>query len=373
MICRVCESSNLATYLDLGRLPLANGLKTDYAEQLAVVLCRNCGLSQLTAVVDRHALYDSYFYVSSTPQTFRDHCRDLVKAVGGTGGRVLDIGSNDGCLLAAFARRGFDVIGVEPAKNLVKQSKFATYNGFWGKAAATLVGHADLVTSLNVLGHVDDVHDFVRCVKMVLRPGGRWLIEVPWIVDLIQNTEFDTIYHEHLSYWSVHALNRLVRDHDLQIYRVDRFPKMHGGTIRVWVSRPHDYVVDKSVNNFLNRERAFNLFKLEPYKAFTRRIAANKKRLLTKLKRYKTVWIYGASAKGSTLMNSYGLDIPVALDDNHKKWGYCMPGSKTKIMGINALRTVKVDALLLLAWNFKDEIIRRCRDVGYKGVFVSPV
>ncbi len=397
--CRICDSDDLRVYLNLGSTPLANSYlkkeelaNPEFTEELALQLCLGCGLSQLTKVVSPERMYKNYLYVSSTPKTFRDHCAELAKtAVAAAsvkaGSLVLDIASNDGCLLSAFRALGMTILGVEPAENLAPEANrrnIPTLCDYWSKPLAKTIvkrhGRVDIVTSTNVLAHVDDVQGFVAGVDECLAPQGIWVIEVPYLVDFIRKNEFDTAYHEHLSYFSIHALSRLMERHRFQIFDVQYFPRLHGGTIRVFTSRKGRRLVHRHVSEFLRKEHVFGVKKLSGYQAFAKRVLANKKRLmelLTRLKREgQTVWAYGASAKGNTLLNYFGISnalVPVAIDDNPMKWGYFTPGTRLRITGIEELARAPVDYLLLLAWNFEEEIMSRCKTVGYRKGFISPV
>jgi hypothetical protein len=397
--CRICGTGDLRVYLDLGSTPLANSYlqesqlqKPEFKEELAIQLCKRCGLSQLTEVVPPDKMYKNYLYVSSTPKTFRDHCAELAETAISTGSLapgslVVDIASNDGCLLARFKERGMKVIGVEPAENLAPEANrqgIPTLCAYWSRPLAQDIvkkhGHAEVVTSTNVLAHVDDVHAFASAVKEVLSPKGMWVVEVPYLCDFITKNEFDTAYHEHLSYFSIHALTPLMERHGFKIFDVQYFPRLHGGTIRVCSARPGTHPIHSRVAHFLRKERAFGVKKWSVYESFAKRVAANKKRLNALLARLKeegrTIWAYGASAKGNTLLNYFGISsdvVPVAIDDNPKKWGFYTPGSHLRIAGIQELAKSHVDELLLLAWNFQDEIMSRCQVVGYQGGFISPV
>ncbi len=397
--CRICGSGRLWRYVELGATPLANAylkeeeLETnEFTEELAVQLCESCGLSQLSKVVDPDRMFRHYLYASSTPATFRQHCAELAATVTAhahaqPGDWVLDIASNDGCLLSAFQARGMNVVGVDPAENLVQEANAAgvqTLCAYWSPAVAKDIvsrfAPPAIITSTNVLAHVDDVHGFVNAVDQCLAPRGLWIIECPYVLDLIERSEFDTVYHEHLSYLSVHAIAALVERHRLQVVHVEYFPDLHGGTIRVYVARSQDAAVTPAVEAFLHRERTFGITARGPYEAFAQRVRRSKDALTALLARLhregKTVWAYGASAKGNTLMNSFGIGrdlVPMAIDDNPRKWGWYTPGSHMRIVGIEELATHPVDALLLLAWNFKREIIERCEQAGYQGGFIIPV
>lgn len=397
--CRICHSGRLRRYLDLGSTPLANSylreedLTTEeFREELALQVCLDCGLSQLTTVVNPELMFKQYLYVSSTTETFRNHCAELANTsvmVAGcrSGDLVLDIASNDGCLLSKFRELGQEVVGVDPAENLAAEANKAgipTLCGFWSRRLSEDVvgryGQPRIITATNVFAHVDDVHEFVRAVDRCLATRGIFVIECPYVVDFIEKNEFDTAYHEHLSYLGVHPLRVLMEKHGFQIFRVDYFEMIHGGTIRVYVGREGEYQPDPSVERHLLQEEEFGIKDFRRYEAFGERVLQNKQQLLDLIRRLRaerrTVWAYGASAKGNTLMNFFGITkdaIPVVLDDNPKKWGWRTPGAHMRITGVQELVRANVDYLLLLAWNFESEIRRRCKAVGYTGRFVLPV
>ncbi|MDI6804612.1 MAG: sugar nucleotide-binding protein [Bacteroidota bacterium] len=397
--CRMCESDKLSKYLDLGRTPLANSylkeeelLQTEYREELAIQLCMECGLSQLTRVVNPDLMFKNYLYVSSTTQTFRDHCSELANAtvkIASVQPRdlVLDIASNDGCLLNKFLDVGMNVLGVDPAENLADEANansIRTLCAYWSKALAKDIvnrfGMPKIITATNVFAHVDDVHEFVEAVKICMAPKGIFVIEFPYVMDFIKKNEFDTAYHEHLSYIGILPISTLMNRHGLQVFNVQYFEELHGGTVRVFMCRNGDYVINQSVIRYVQNEQTFEIQSKTPYDLFAKRIMDNKitlRNMISNLRANgKTIWAYGASAKGNTLMNFFELtqeNIPIVIDDNPKKWGYYSPGSHMKIVSIDELTKSEVDFLLLLAWNFQAEIIKRCQDKKYKGDFILPV
>jgi dTDP-4-dehydrorhamnose reductase/SAM-dependent methyltransferase len=397
--CRICESDKLSKYLDLGRTPLANSylkeeelLQPEYREELVIQLCMECGLSQLTRVVNPDLMFKNYLYVSSTTQTFRDHCVEMANTtvkISSARERdlVLDIASNDGCLLNKYRDIGMNVLGVDPAENLAIEANkngIQTLCAYWSKALAKDIvnrfGMSKIITATNVFAHVDDVHEFVEAVKICLAPTGIFAIEFPYVMDFIKKNEFDTAYHEHLSYIGILPISTLMNRHGLQVFNVQYFEELHGGTVRVFVCRNGDYVIDQSVIRYFQNEQTFDIQSKMPYDLFAKRIVDNKialRELISNLRANgKTIWAYGASAKGNTLMNFFELtqaNIPIVIDDNPKKWGYYTPGSHMKIVSIDELAKFKVDYLLLLAWNFQNEIVKRCKEKQYKGDFILPV
>jgi len=397
--CRVCNSEDLYKYLDLGYTPLANSYLQEsqlsgpeYKEELALQLCLNCGLSQLTRIVNPDLMFKNYLYVSSTTQTFRDHCAEFARTATAVAYArpkelVLDIASNDGCLLSKFREVDMNVLGVDPAENIANEanaSGIRTLCAYWSTSVARDIvsrfGTTKIITATNVFAHVDDVHEFIEGVNACMAQKGVLVIEVPYLIDFIERSEFDTAYHEHLSYFAISPLSLLMNMHGLQVFDVHYFPHIHGGTVRVFVSRGKDYPVSNSVVKFLEKEGEFGIKNRTRYDLFTKTVMENKialRQLIFDLRKQgKTIWAYGASAKGNTLMNFFELEkdeIAVAIDDNPKKWGHYAPGSRMRITGISELSLARVDYLLLLAWNFKEEIMRRCKAVNYSGDFILPV
>ena len=397
--CRVCGAANLVPYLDLGVTPLANSYltrqqlaETEPAAELALQICAACGLSQLTRVVDRDLMFRNYLYVSSTTRTFRDHCAELAAtamsvAGAAAGDWALDIASNDGLLLSCFRDLGMRVFGVDPARNLAAEATvrgIPTVPEYWSRtvaqAATDAHGRPRVVTATNVLAHVDDLHEFTDAVKIALAPRGVLVVEVPYLLDFIKQNEFDTVYHEHLSYFGVQPLSELMRRHGLALFDVERFPEIHGGTIRVFVCRAGERLPSERVTALLESEREFGITDPGVYVAFGERARANMRHLTDLISRLRSkdrrIWAYGASAKGNTLMNfsrTTADAIPVVIDDNPKKWGLFTPGAHMRIAGPNELAAGQVDHLLLLAWNFEREIVQRSRAVGYRGSYIRPV
>ena len=395
----MCGSSSLHRYLDLGRTPLANSYlneqtrnEPEFTEELCLQLCRDCGLSQLTKVVHPDRMFRHYLYVSATTSTIRDHFAEfaatVAKAAGAKAGDLaLDIASNDGTLLAAFQAVGLKPIGVDPAENLAKEANekgLTTWCDYWSvpvaERLARELGRPKVITAANVFAHADGLVDFARGVAACLAPGGIFAIECPYLVDFIEKSEFDTAYHEHVSYIGLTPLAALMKSHGLELYDVEYFADIHGGTIRSYIARSGERKATARLTEALRKEEAFGIKTPAVYDAFAKRVLSNRDRLRdlvqTLRAQNKTVWAYGASAKGNTLMNFFGLDaqsVPRAIDDNPKKWGYLTPGARMEIVGIEALKSAKVDCLLLLAWNFEKEIRRRCQAAGYAGQFLVPV
>lgn len=397
--CRICDTRLPDPYLKLGKTPLANSyiaaaetLNESYYD-LEVGFCPNCCLSQLSVVVPEELMFKHYLYVSSTTNTFRAHCKELsISALSSLHEnvipKVLDIGSNDGCLLSYFRENGHQVIGVDPAENLAAEANargIKTINTFWGTEAADMVlasvGQPTVVTATNVLAHVDQVHNFLSCVDRVLNDAGIFVFEVPYLVDLVQKCEFDTIYHEHLSYFLVKPLSYALESHNFHIIDVQHRP-IHGGTIRVFVAKKtSNYEPSGAVRDFLSTEEELGFHDKAIYTSFAHTVDDNKCQMLALVRKIldsgKTIAGYGAAAKGNTLLNYYGIDnkqIKYICDDNPKKHSHLTPGTHIPIVDPAILKTEPCDFLLLLAWNFANEIMERTHDLQKAGGhYILPV
>lgn len=383
----------------MGKTPLANAYlgekdlkKPEFSEDLCLQLCEDCGLSMLTKVVPPDLMFKRYLYASSTTQTMRDHFAELAltaakAAEAPQGALAVDIASNDGCLLDAFQKAGLKAVGVDPAENLAAQANakgLTTVCAYWDEKTAAAIarehGRARVVTACNVFAHADDLKGFMAGVRAALAPQGLFVIECPYVVDFLEKREFDTAYHEHLSYIGVTPLTVLMEAEGLEVVDVEYFPGIHGGTIRTYCAPKGARTPSPRVAAHLEGEKRLGLTARAPYEAFAKEVLQNRAALRELVARLRgegrTLWAYGASAKGNTLMNFFGLtarEVPCAVDDNPLKWGYYTPGARMKIVGIDALKKQRVDCLLLLAWNFEPEIRRRCAAAGWSGDFLLPV
>ena len=400
--CRVCKSYRLRSYLNLGSVPLCNSLQKSEYEQvekypIEVLFCEDCYLSQLSIVVDPKILYSDYVYHSSVSQTFKEHCYQMAltlksEFVFTEFPLVLDIASNDGCLLREFKRAGFTrLLGFEPAKNIGTYETsykldelICVVNDFFCEASARSVkgdaggGQASIITATNVFAHVDDLDDFLRGVKWFLHDNGVFVVEVPYLKHLIQKNEFDTIYHEHLSYFLLKPLVKLFERHGLPIFRVEEYP-IHGGSIRIYASlnRP----VESSVTDMLRDEELAGLYNIKTYEEFNRMVMHLTEGFCTMMEMFyyecKKVVAYGASAKGISLLNYCGIKnhmITCIIDDTPDKQGKLTPGSLIPIVSYPYFEAVKPDVIVLLAWNFAEELMAKTKwhkDKG--GHYVIPV
>ena len=397
--CLVCSSAAVREFLDLGATALANDFLTP--EELAapepkfplrVGFCDDCGHVQLTARVPPGAMFTEYLYVSSASDTLKAHFDELSRIlVGrhrlGPDDLVLDIGCNDASLLACFRRRGVRTLGVDPAENL---AGFATgqgidrFQGFFGAATAREIvarwGQAGLITATNTFPHIPDLDDFVRGIDVALAPGGAFVVEAHYLVDLLDQLAFDTVYHEHVSYWALGPMVRLFERHGMRPVDAERLP-IHHGQLRVTVQRAGAGEPRPGVGEILALERARGIDRFETYEAFAarvRRIRADLRRLLAGLKAEgRRVAGYGAPAKASTLLEYLGIGpdlLEFIADRSRLKQGRFTPGTRIPIVAPERLLADPPDYLLLLAWNFADEILAQqaaFRERG--GRFIVPL
>jgi len=409
--CRVCGSHDLYKYLDLGEVPLANGLLAapDQPHQrypLQVLYCVECSLSQLSIVVDPKILYTNYPYRSSTSETFKRHCyymgkqlKNLYDGQWSVDGmldefqipqpRLIDIGANDGCLMHQFKRHGFKAVcGFEPDPRFRSfvDSDILMFDEFFSiksmapikRLAETIYLGADFITATNVFAHVDDLVSFLQGIHEVLHPNGTFVVEVPYAYHMLMDNEFDTIYHEHLSYFLMKPLKRLFEANGLHIFKVEEFD-IHGGTIRLYASK-EERGDDGSVDALLDLEKLSGVYELSTYTEFAERVLMVRDDLVMLLERLsadgKKIVAFGASAKGSTLLNYCGIDneyVSHIIDDTKEKQGKWMAGTNIPIEPYNWEKLQHTDYILLLVWNFADEIMTKINAAGYKGKWIIPI
>lgn len=390
--CRVCDGGDLIGFLDLGEMPLVNRYlaAADSPEprfSLQILFCRNCALSQLSVVVDPEVLYRDYSYQSSISATFQEHCAKMAADLGtslhlSSEDLVLEVASNDGCLLSRFKALGCRVLGVEPATNLAQAAERAglpTLNHFWNEQSAGEAvkahGRPRLIIATNVLAHVDDLHSFLRAVSASLHPEGAFVFEVPFMVHFMNRAEFDTTYHEHLSYFLLKPLVKALGENGMTVTDVVEF-EIHGGSIRVTARPAHlsGVTPNPSVSRLLKWEEELGLYESATYLKFAAHVALLKDELSTFLSalksKGKTIAAYGASAKGNILLNFCEVDgriVDFIVDDTPAKQGKFSPGNRIPIVGREHLWRHRPDYLLLLAWNFVDELVRNTADFRQGG------
>lgn len=400
MKCRICKNPKPSNFLSLGPTPLANSflkiedlVKTEPCFPLDVVFCQICGLVQLDHVVPPEVMFRDYIYVSSTsrtmPQHFASYADEIAtRFVHAPKDIVLEIGSNDGCLLRAFQKLGVRTLGVEPASNLAEAASaygIETVNDFFcTRTAREVLGRTGPVTVIvgnNVLAHMGDLHDVVAGMEALLGLNGVAVFEVPYLLDTLQKNEFDTIYHEHLYYFSLRPLMRLFESGGMRVFDAQRVP-VHGGSLRIYVARESSsQKVLPSVANLLSKEEAAQLDSLETYQAFARNVKALENDLMLLLREMKgsggRLAGYGAPAKGNTLLNHFRIGVDILdfiVDRNPRKQGMYTPGMHIPVVSVERLLEEQPDYALVLAWNFAEEIVDQQQEyLSRGGKFIVPI
>ncbi len=383
--CRACTARDLELFLDLGVTALANSfVRPERASEpeptfpLRAVVCRSCGLVQIDEEVPPETLYRHYLYVSGTSDLIHTHARRLADELAATGplrpgDLVMEAASNDGTLLRAFQKKGLRVVGIEPAENIAALAAergaptvCAFFNAETARAVRTRYGPAKLILARHVLAHVADLHGFIAGLEHVIEPDGRVVIECPHLLPFHDHLEYDTIYHEHLCYFSVRVLAGLFARFGLEVIDV-RAATIHGGSIVVTAQRAGGpRRASPSVAEVVAREEASGLHRTEVWHAFASRVAASRALLREEVERLraggKRLAGYGAPAKGMTLLAYCGLgpaEVPFLVDRSPLKQGLLTPGHRVPIDHPDRLARERPDVALLLAWNFAEEIVHQ--------------
>lgn len=397
--CRSCLATSLERVIDLGLQPLANNLlrpedlgKPEPRFPLDVWVCRDCWLMQIRETVPPVALFSQYLYFSSFSGQMLSHARDaseryiLEKGLGATS-LVVEVASNDGYLLKNFVATGIPAVGFEPAENIATVAREAgveTRCEFFGEASAAALagerGRADLILGNNVFAHAPDTNDFVAGLAALLKPDGWTVLEFPYGVDMLQHTEFDTIYHEHVFYFTLHPLIGLFARHGLEIFHVEHL-SIHGGSLRLFAGHARAQTQARSVPDTLAAEAAAGVASEAYYRRFGDAAERVRAELVTYLEEAqatrKRVAAYGASAKGSTLLNYVGEQAAILefiADRSTYKQGLLSPGLHLPIVSAEELAARRPDEALLLVWNFAAEVAaQQVAYTGKGGRFAVPI
>ena len=396
--CRSCGGQGLRGVLDLGQMPLSDGLLTERQlvapepyYPLQAAFCPDCSLVQILETVPPEILFgEDYPYYSSFSQALLEHSRKNALALIASRNLtarsfVVEVASNDGYLLRNFVEQGIPVLGIDPAPGPVAAARkigVPTMQEFFGIDLARRLRdegkRADVIIANNIFAHVADTNGFCTALAMLLKEDGVAVIEVPYVKELVDKCEFDTIYHEHLCYFSVTAVDRLMRKHDLYLNSIEQL-SIHGGSLRLYLEPKEN--VGQSVRGLLAEERLVGLDRFEYYQGFAKRVQRIRRELKAVLQELKrcgcSIAAYGAAAKGTILLNYVGAGrqlIDFVVDRNVHKQGKYMPGVHIPISEPERIAREMPDYVLLLPWNFKEEILRQCDD--YRrcgGRFIIPI
>lgn len=396
MACRCCGGRSVELVIDLGDQPHCNRLVprgvpagAEPVFPLRVGFCRDCTMVQIDHTIPKESMFSDYPYVSGTTKTLPAHFLETsrrIAAAHGLGPRdlVVDIGSNDGTWLKQYGEFGCRVLGVEAAENvamLARQAGIMTWNRFFNEDCArdilALHGAAKVITAAGVFFHLEELHSVVRGIEALLAEDGVFVVQAIYLGGMIENTAFDQVYHEHLCYYTLRSLSALLERHGLEVFEATLVP-IHGGSIEAHVARKGTRPIGDTVRRMQAEEMARGLGDIATYRHFAEAVMSLRDRLLAILTDYRargrSVWAYGAPAKGATLVNSFGIGptlVQKAVEKNPMKIGWDMPGTRIPIEAEDGPRP---DAYLVLAWNFIDEFI--AKESAYLkagGEFIVPV
>lgn len=392
--CLVCQSLDVDLVLDLGTTAPANnflkpqeiGTVGETQFPLRVGLCRTCGHVQLMQMVEPSILFDHYLYMSSASSTLTDHLHGLAARVVKQAGLssealVVDVGCNDGTLLEGFKKAGVQKrVGIDPAANLATTARkrgAEVVTGYFSESLASRIresyGRASVITLTNTFPHIPDLAGLMRAVDQLLEDNGLVVLEAHYLQDLLDLCAFDTVYHEHVSYWALRPMQELMARHGFEVVDVERLP-IHHGQLRAWIARAGKRSISEAVTNLAASEAANGLQTLEPYRALSQRIGTIKQDLLDLIATTRAaggqVVGYGAPAKGSTLLSFFGLgpdDLDYIADRNPLKQGRVTPGTHIPIVAPERIFADQPALIVLFAWNFAEEIGEQLRPYLERG------
>lgn len=397
--CQICKGVHLQSLIFLGYVPPVNEMldlqttpDVEIRFPLELLRCQDCSLVQIGYEVDPRILFPhTYPYLSGTTRILRDNFRDLAQEAKSYLGLsssdlIVDVGANDGTLLTPFKEAGHKVLGIEPsqAADVAKKQGIEMVKDYFGlevaRATRFKYGAAKVVTAANVFAHIKDVHHVIQAILDLLAPDGVFISESHYLLDLVETLQYDTIYHEHLRYYSIGSLTHLFEQHGLEIIRVKRIPT-HGGSIRVYAARKNRYPIDSSVAGGLKEESSVGLSDGSIFGSFRSRIIHSKLellRLLADIKgQGKKIYGIGAPSRASTLINYMGLDdglvdAVMEVSSSHKLNKF-IPGTRVPVLDEKKLYIDQPDFALLYSWHIADELALNLRGKGFKGDFISPL
>ncbi len=399
--CRFCNESLTNIFADLGSSPLSNAFLTkemlsnlEKIYPLCAYVCDNCFLVQLPEFEKPENIFEDYVYFSSYSSTWLHHAENYVNMMIERFGfnernQIIEIASNDGYLLQFFKKKNIPILGIEPAVNVAKVAKekgIPTLTKFFSvntanelKKESTL---ADLIIGNNVLAHVPDLNDFVKGLKILLKPTGIITLEFPHILQLIQKNQFDTIYHEHFSYFSLLTAQKIFSFHGLTIFDAEEIPT-HGGSLRIYLkhSESENISINQKVDILLKKEKQFGLEDISTYKNFTKNVKEIKEKIqeffITAKKSGKKIVCYGAAAKGNTMLNYCKIGnefIDYVVDQNPHKQKLFLPGTHIPIKNPDEIQKTKPDYVVIIPWNLKEEIMEQMKYIrDWGGKFMIPI
>ena len=390
--CRVCKATGLHDLLDLGDQPLANALKKARDERemsfpLTLSFCTNCSLIQIRETVDKEGLFSRYFWVTGTSKSAKSFANEFCsKALDvrrlSEKDYVLEIASNDGTFLKPFIEKGIDVLGVDPASNIARiasEQGIPTLNAFWDQQTADIVvaqrGKASFVFARNVIAHASQLHDVMKGFHSVLSGDGVGAVEFHYAGNIHGQLQYDAIYHEHLCYFSIASFNRLLQFHGLFPWHIEPSP-ISGGAYVVYFTKEHR-VPTAQYSALVLEESGYALTELSSWRKFAERCREHRRQSRELMSSFhdKKVVAFGASARSSTYLNFCGFsfrDIDAVIDNNELKHGHFTPGASIPIVSRKQGFVDDPEVVVLLAWNFKEEIVETCRASGFAGKFLLP-
>ena len=387
--CRCCGSKKLKRALSLGYQPLANNLNDNINDKsklypLELNVCEDCFNCQLSVAIDSDEMFSNYLYQSSTTKSFRDHfilaAKNYIKDFDlDEDSYIIDVGSNDGIGLKPFLDLGFkNIQGIEPAKNLAdiaNKNGINTFHGYLDEKALNLIKNgADLLLASNVFAHADDLKSMAESMKKLIKPDGKIVIEVQYLLNTIKDLTFDNIYHEHTNYWSLSSLNIFFKKLQLKIFRVEKIDT-HGGSIRVYISQDKNILLDKSVENLLKVEEEFGLKNISTYLEFGKKIEILKNNFSKNFENLKNkkIIFYGSPAKATTKLNFFNIEKKKykTIEDNGLKVGKYIPNVDVEICSKESIKSSEFDCVVVLAWNFFNEIKKNNTDLSAKFISIK--